>query len=179
MAWQNALFDCGDIRGCSPASDRVTKNGLHFGVSPAERPATDGTPGAIINMYSASSLNSTYEPEAAELLSLATARGFFSTQTDANHLYLDTGSPTPAAYKSSMWYDVSGGIELTREQRNLFLGGGVCLWSDNCASTSRAELPSHAVPCLRDECLFFACFLLCILIDFSIIIGSVLVSLTT
>ena len=149
MAWQNALFDCGDIRGCSPTSDRVTKSGIHFGVDPPENPATEGTPGAIINMYSGSSLNSTYEPGAAELLSLATARGFYATQTDAEHLYLDTGSTTPAAYKSAMWYDVSGGINLTQRQRELFLGGGVCLWSDNCAYFQAC----HFLHCTR----FFQC----------------------
>eukprot|EP01045_Picozoa_sp_COSAG04_P009127 COSAG04_NODE_521_length_13158_cov_26.145647_12_plen_776_part_00 len=66
MAWQNALFDCGDLQGCEPARDRVRNvtdprifpgasaahpKTVHYGVPVPERPATDGVPSTIVMMY--------------------------------------------------------------------------------------------------------------------------------
>ena len=66
MAWQNALFDCGDLQGCEPARDRVRNitdpridpgasathpKTVHYGVPVPERPATDGVPSTVVMMY--------------------------------------------------------------------------------------------------------------------------------
>ena len=55
-------------------------------------------------------------------------------QTDAAHLYLDTGADSPRGYEAKLWYDISGGLLKTAAQRQRFLGGGVCLWSDSYCS---------------------------------------------
>ena len=151
MAWQNALFDCGDLQGCEPARDRVRNitdpridpgasaahpKTVHYGVPVPERPATDGVPSTVLMMYAGgvSSDPTAPEPSAEAMVLNATQRGFYAVQTDASHLYLDTGSDSPGGYEDALWYDVSGGLLSTPEQRERFLGGGVCLWSDSYCS---------------------------------------------
>jgi hypothetical protein len=137
MAWQNALFDCGDIMGCEPASARRTKSGKPFGVNPSEKPATDGAASTVINIYAASHIwldGKSAEQTPLWLAANATAQGFYATQTDANHLYLDTGTTSPAGYAATLWYDISGGLITSEIQKQHFLGGGVCLWSDSYCS---------------------------------------------
>jgi hypothetical protein len=107
-AWQNALFDCGDLNGCD---------------APGSTPATDGMPETIVEVYTGDSAE-----DAAHLAANATARGFLTTQANAARLYLDTGSTDPASYRKALWYDINEGVITNPEQLARLLGGSMSLW---------------------------------------------------
>ena len=114
MAWHNAFTDCGDLRGCA----------LPIPVPPS----TAGVPTTIVEVFSSASIG-TEHFTGPELLANVTGSGYAAVMADAARLYLDTGSPAPAAYFQSLWDDIAVGLT-TDKQRSLLLGGGMSLWSD-------------------------------------------------